>query len=127
MLRNTSQREAIRKVIFRANRPLSTEEIYAMSRKMIPGLGIATVYRTLRSLREEGAIHEVDLPGQSSRWELADKDHHHHFLCRSCDKLYEIEGCLGGIDRLLPPGYSLEAHNILLEGQCRDCQMRKPD
>ncbi|MBN1690382.1 MAG: transcriptional repressor [Dehalococcoidia bacterium] len=121
MKRKTSQREAIRRVIIRADRPLSTDEIFKMARKLVPGLGIATVYRTLKSLKEEGSIHEVDLPGQTSRWELSDKDHHHHFLCRTCDKLFEIEGCLGDIDRLLPPGCSLEAHNILLEGQCPDC------
>ncbi|RPJ64082.1 MAG: transcriptional repressor [Dehalococcoidia bacterium] len=124
MKRNTSQRDAIRRVIVQADRPLSTDEIFDMARNRIASLGIATVYRTLKSLKEEGAIHEVDIPGKSSRWELADKDHHHHFLCRNCDKLYEVEGCLGGIDRLLPPGYSLEAHNILLEGKCRECRMK---
>ena len=73
----------------------STGEIFDLARDKIPRLGIATIYRTLKSLKEEGAIREVDLPGQSSRWELANKDHHHHFLCRTCDKLFEIEGCPG--------------------------------
>jgi Fur family transcriptional regulator, ferric uptake regulator len=124
MKRNTSQRDAIRQVIVRADRPLSTDEIFEMARSKVPGLGIATVYRTLKSLKEEGAVREVDLPGQPSRWEMSKKDHHHHFLCRSCDKLFEIEGCPGDLGNLLPPGYALEAHNILLEGKCRDCSKR---
>jgi Fur family transcriptional regulator, ferric uptake regulator len=124
MMRNTSQRDAIRRVMVQADRPLSTGEIFDMARGRISRLGIATVYRTLKSLKEAGAIREVDLPGQSSRWELANKDHHHHFLCRTCDKLFEIEGCPGDMGNLLPPGYALEAHNILLEGKCSDCRMR---
>jgi Fur family transcriptional regulator, ferric uptake regulator len=124
MKRNTSQRDAIRRVMVRADRPLSTDEIFEMARSKVPGLGIATVYRTLKSLKEERAVREVDLPGQPSRWEMANKDHHHHFLCRTCDKLFEIEGCPGDLGNLLPPGYALEAHNILLEGKCRDCSKR---
>jgi Fur family ferric uptake transcriptional regulator len=124
MKRNTSQRDAIRHVIIQADRPLSTGEIFDLARDRIPRLGIATVYRTLKSLKEEGSIREVDLPGQSSRWELANKDHHHHFLCRTCDKLFEIEGCPGDLGNLLPPGYAMEEHSILLEGKCRDCQVR---
>jgi Fur family transcriptional regulator, ferric uptake regulator len=126
MKRNTSQRDAIRQVMVKADRPLSTGEIFDLARDRISRLGIATVYRTLKSLKEEGSIREVDLPGQSSRWELANKDHHHHFLCRTCDKLFEIEGCPGGLGNLLPPGYALEEHSILLEGKCRDCQVRPP-
>ena len=121
MKRNTSQREAIREVMVRAARPLSTGEIFDLARARIARLGIATVYRTLKSLKEDGAIREVGLPGQPSRWELANKDHHHHFLCRKCDKLFEIEGCLADLGTLLPPGYFMEEHSILLEGKCRDC------
>ena len=126
MKRNTSQRDAIRHVIVQADRPLSTGEIFDRARDRIPQLGIATVYRTLKSLKEEGSIREVDLPGQSSRWELSNKDHHHHFLCRTCDKLFEIEGCPVDLGNLLPPGYAMEEHSILLEGKCRDCQVRPP-
>ena len=126
MKRNTSQRDAIRHVIVQADRPLSTGEIFDRARNRIPQLGIATVYRTLKSLKEEGSIREVDLPGQSSRWELSNKDHHHHFLCRTCDKLFEIEGCPVDLGNLLPPGYAMEEHSILLEGKCRDCQVRPP-
>jgi len=127
MMRNTSQRDAIRQVMVQADRPLSTGEIFDLARGRISRLGIATVYRTLKSLKEEGAIREVDLPGQSSRWEFANKDHHHHFLCRKCDKLFEIEGCPGDLGNLLPPGYALEEHSILLEGKCRDCLVKPPD
>ena len=86
-----------------------------------PGLGIATVYRTLKSGVEGGWLQPVDLPGEPPRYEPTGKQHHHHFHCRSCDRVYEIEGCPDGLRNLTPPGFALEAHEIVLYGRCADC------
>jgi Fur family ferric uptake transcriptional regulator len=72
-------------------------------------------------MRAEGDIVSVDLPGHAPRWELGPQRHHHHFLCLSCDRLFEVPGCLGGLRRLLPEGYTLEEHDILLRGRCKAC------
>jgi len=121
MPRTTRQREAIRTVLLNALRPLSPGEVHELARAARPGLGIATVYRALKALAAEGVITQIDIPGQNPRWEAAHKAHHHHFRCRSCDKLFEIHGCPADLDHLLPTGYVMENHYILLEGQCRDC------
>ncbi len=121
MKRDTHQRDAIRKVLLNAGRPLSINEIFEFARKEMAGLGIATVYRNIKSLQAEEWIVQVDLPGQSSRWEVSPQAHHHHFLCRTCDKLFEINNCPEGLKRLLPEGYTLEEHDILLRGQCNTC------
>ena len=121
MIRVTQQRRAIRQVLFKAGRPLSTQEIFALAQRRVPDLGIATVYRTLKSLVEEEGIVAVDLPGQPSRWEVTPESHHHHFLCNTCNKLYEIHACPEGLQHLLPEGYTLEEHDILLRGQCANC------
>ena len=47
---------AIRQVLKNAGRPLSPQEIFNMSQREVTGLGIATVYRNLKSLQEEGAV-----------------------------------------------------------------------
>jgi Fur family transcriptional regulator, ferric uptake regulator len=121
-MRETQQRLAIREVFLSAGRPLSINEIFEMTKKKIKSMGIATIYRNLKSLQSEGWIIQVDLPGQSSRWELAPQAHHHHFLCRKCDKLYEIQVCSENLSHLmLPDGYILEGHDILLRGQCAVC------
>jgi Fur family transcriptional regulator, ferric uptake regulator len=119
--RDTHQREAIRKVLLNAGRPLSINEIFEFASKEAAGLGIATVYRNVKALQTEDWIVQVDLPGQPSRWEVSPKAHHHHFLCRTCDKLFEIHDCPEGLQRLLPEGYTLEEHDILLRGQCDTC------
>ena len=121
MMRTTQQREAIRLVVDGMGRPLSTREILALARREVPRLGIATVYRNLKALCQAGKIVAVELPGQPPRWEAAPADHHHHFLCHSCDKLYEINACPEDIARLLPEGYTLEKHDILLHGRCAAC------
>ena len=121
MVRVTQQRDAIRGVMLKAGRPLSTQEVLELAHKEVPGLGIATVYRNLKSLQEEAWIAAVALPGEPPRWELAPESHHHHFLCNTCDKLYEIHSCPEDLECLLPKGYILEEHDILLRGQCVGC------
>ena len=121
MRRDTRQREAIRKALVGASRPLSVNEIFELAQSEAKGLGIATVYRNLKALQSEGLIVQVELPGQPPRWEVAPKVHHHYFLCRTCDKLFEIHGCPEGLKHLLPEGYTLEEHDILLHGQCDVC------
>jgi Fur family ferric uptake transcriptional regulator len=120
MVRNTQQRQAIYQTLMGSGRPLSVSEIFELAGNRVKGLGIATVYRSLKALEHEGRIRQVDLPGQSSRWELPGR-HHHHFLCRTCDKLFEIHACPVDIKKLVPSGYRLEEHDILLHGQCDVC------
>ena len=100
--RQTRQRLAITAAISQANRPLSVQEILAIASKDQPGLGIATIYRTIKALIAAGTLHEVALPGADVRFELADLDHHHHFHCRGCDKVYEMAGCPGNLRSLTP-------------------------
>jgi Fur family transcriptional regulator, ferric uptake regulator len=121
MVRATQQRNAIRKALVSSGRPLSVGEILELAQSEIAGLGIATVYRNLKALQEEGWIARVDLPGQSPRWEIAPENHHHHFLCQTCDKVFEIYGCPEGLKNLLPNGYTLAEHEILLRGKCDVC------
>jgi len=121
MIRTTHQAEAIRRVLKKAGRPLAPQEIFDAAQREVSGLGIATVYRNLKSLQQEGAVTSVELPGQPPRWELAGDRHHHHFLCSTCDKLYEINACPEDIKNLLPKGFTLEEHDILLRGQCNAC------
>ena len=119
--RDTAQRRALRAAFERAARPLSPAEALAAARRRAPGLGLATVYRYLRALVEEGWLEEVLLPGAPNRYEVAGKHHHHHFRCRVCDRLFEVDGCPPDLRDLLPRGYRLEGHDITLFGRCASC------
>jgi Fur family ferric uptake transcriptional regulator len=121
MQRDTAQRRAIRRALVEAGRPLGALEVLENSKRHAPRLGIATVYRTLKSLGAEGEVTAVELPGEPPRYEAAGKGHHHHFLCDRCGKVYELGGCLGGLKDLLPRGFKMTTHELLLHGRCAAC------
>ena len=118
---DTLQRRALRAAFARADRPLSPEEVLAEARRAAPRLGLATVYRNLRTLVGEGWLVEVALPGAPNRYEIAGKHHHHHFRCRLCDRVFEVDGCPPDLRALLPRGFRLESHDITLIGRCPAC------
>ena len=120
-IRKTRQRAAIRHVFERENRPLSPEETLERAERVIPGLGIATVYRAIKQFVQEGWLIPVQLPGEPARYEVAGKHHHHHFVCRECNSVFEIDGCPGNLNRFAPPGFVLEDHHLILYGRCGDC------
>ena len=121
MERNTRQREAIRGVFDRSDRPLSPQEVHERAGRAAAGVSMATVYRTLKALVAEGALVAVELPGQAPRYEPAGLQHHHHFQCRVCGRVYDIHGCPGRLDRLAPAGFVVEGHEITLRGVCERC------
>lgn len=71
-MRDTKQRAAIRDTFKNAgNRLLSPKEVTAMASEQIPGLGIATVYRNIKTMVSIGELQAVMLPGQADRYTLA--------------------------------------------------------
>lgn len=122
MERSTRQRAAIRAAIDLAQRPLLPQEVLAAAQSEVAGLGLATVYRNLKLLVEAGEIQVVELPGDNPRYESAQREHHHHFQCTVCQRVFDVHACPGDLARLAPPGFTVEDHDLTLYGRCRDCQ-----
>ncbi len=121
MQRDTAQRRAIRKVFSAQNRPLTPQEILDSAQQFVPRMGLATVYRTLKSLTESKDLSVVDVPGEPQRYELSGKGHHHHFSCRACGRMFEMDGCPGDLQNLVPRGFVMEDHEVFIYGRCREC------
>ncbi|CAF0695412.1 Fur family transcriptional regulator [Candidatus Methylacidithermus pantelleriae] len=122
MERQTRQRRAIAQVLVSADGPLTPGEILQEAAREVPGLGLATVYRCLRSFLAQGLVCVVGIPGEAPRYEITGKGHHHHFLCRGCGRIFEIPRCIPeDIALLAPPSFRVESHEIILYGKCRDC------
>ena len=119
--RNTRQKEAIREAIVAAGRPLSPEEILASAQKEVESLSLATVYRNLSASVRNGWLVSVTLPGMPPRYEIAGKEHHHHFHCNECGKVFELEGCAFQFKAKLPRGFVATEHDLLLSGRCAAC------
>jgi Fur family transcriptional regulator, ferric uptake regulator len=121
MERDTQQRRAIRAAFRTAGRPLSPQEVLEAAQTDVPRLGIATVYRNVKALVDEGWLAPVELPGEPPRYEIAGKEHHHHFMCRHCDRVYELDGCSGNLRAGVPRGFRVEGHEVVVYGLCRAC------
>ncbi len=120
--RNTRQRDAIWQVFTDTARPLSPQEVHATAVKVVARLSLATVYRAIHSLLEEGQLVLVRLPGEPARYEVAGQDHHHHFWCQRCDRVYDIPGCSALVEHHAPRGFRVEAHEVTLYGSCPACR-----
>ena len=121
MSRQTRQRGAIRRAFQRAGRPLSPAELHRLAREEAPGLGVATVYRSIRRLQDEGWIVPVDLPGEASRYEIAGQPHHHHFRCERCERVFDIPCDAPSTVTSAPTEYRVRAHEVTLVGTCPAC------
>jgi Fur family ferric uptake transcriptional regulator len=124
--RSTRQRRAIRAVFEKLNRPLSPQEVLAAVGEEVEGIGIATVYRAVSALLEEGFLTKVDVPGEPARYELSGKGHHHHFQCQSCGTVFELARCSGNFKEWAPPGFSVTGHEVWIYGSCSTCRKASP-
>ena len=122
MKRKTIQRDAIQEIFRTVDRPLGIDEILQTCRLTVGSLNQATVYRNLKLLVEMGWLRKIITPELGVLYERAGKDHHHHFQCRSCDRLFEVSGCALNEKKFTPPGFVTEGHEVLLYGVCSTCK-----
>jgi len=128
MTHNTVQRTAIRSVLEEAGRPLGPSEVLEAAQVHVPHLGMTTVYRTLKALVDEQWLEVVSLPGEPSRYERAGAPAHAHFRCEECDKVFRAPGTCPGVLSMVPEGFALSNHSLVLYGVCGDCRQahRRP-
>ena len=120
--RNTQQQAAVAQVVRQTDGPLTIQEIFQRARRRCD-LGIATVYRTVKSLSQAGQIKAVILPDGRTRYEAAHLGHHHHFRCHDCDRVFDLDVCPVTLDEstTLPGGFHVDDHELTLYGTCPQC------
>ncbi|MCD0157606.1 MULTISPECIES: Fur family transcriptional regulator [unclassified Deinococcus] len=120
--RSTRQRDVITRIMQAAQGPLAVADVLDRARSDLPGLGIATVYRTLKLLTEQGRIHPVTLDGETL-YEASGQGHHHHFSCQDCGRVFTLHTCPVALPSgtVYPGGFIVRAHEVTLYGQCPDC------
>jgi Fur family transcriptional regulator, ferric uptake regulator len=122
--RSTKQKRAIEAVLSTHANPLTALEIQQLAAHEVPNIGVATIYRSLKSLTQEGRVVCVGIAGQPPRYERADKAHHHHFLCNDCGRVFELERCVSNISTMAPHNFRVSRHEITLYGSCAICALK---
>ncbi len=129
-LKFTSQREAILSTLYENSQHFTSENLYMLVKQKHPELsiGIATVYRTLTLLEENGLVSSISLGIQGKKFEMANKPHHDHLICKSCGKIIEFEN--EKIEELQQQiakenSFVLTDHLMQLYGICAECQKSK--
>lgn len=125
-LKKTSQRTLIMNQILMIGGHLSAEDLFSELKPSSESLGLATIYRTLKVLKEAGVIEEHSFVEGKSIFELSFPERHHdHLVCLSCQSVLEfldekIEEIQKEIAR--KNGFILTKHTMNLFGYCESCQ-----
>jgi Fur family ferric uptake transcriptional regulator len=128
-LRSTIQRDQILQVFIAAGQHLSAEELYLRVKKSRPGIGYATVYRTLKLLAEAGLAEERHFEDGFTRYEYKSSGgHHDHLICTQCGLIVEFEN--ERIEALQQDvakknHFKVQNHKLELYGLCETCQEEK--
>ena len=119
----TKQRQAVLQVIRESDEHLTANEVFDDARRLLPGISFATVYNSLRYLKQGGLIGEVRFGTDATRYDRK-LTRHDHALCNNCGKLVDLE--LSIPEELLKEAAALskfEAKSIelTLRGLCPEC------
>jgi Fur family peroxide stress response transcriptional regulator len=86
----TKQREVVLRVIRDAREHLTANEVFGAAKELLPTISFATVYNSLRYLKDAGHIAEISFGNGASRYDRI-THRHDHAICTVCGKLVDIE------------------------------------
>jgi Fe2+ or Zn2+ uptake regulation protein len=120
----TPQREAVLQVIRESENHMTASEIFAAARGVLPSISYATVYNSLKYLKDTGLVHEISFGNGASRYDR-ETERHDHAICTSCGKLVDFDltvtkdvvRAAARKTRFLP-----ESIHLTLRGLCPDCR-----
>jgi len=86
----TKQREVVLRVIRDSHDHMTANDVFGAAKQLLPGISFATVYNSLRFLKEAGHIAEIQFGNGASRFDRI-TSRHDHAICTECGKLADIE------------------------------------
>ncbi len=119
----TKQRQTVLQVIRESDEHLTANEVFEDARRLLPGISFATVYNSLRYLKNEGLIGEIRFGTDCTRYDPK-LTRHDHALCNKCGRLVDLELPLP--DGLLEEAaerskFQAESIEFTLRGLCPEC------
>jgi Fur family ferric uptake transcriptional regulator len=129
-LKRTHQKDLILEIFLSNEGHLSVEDIYSLAKRKDKKIGIVTVFRTLKSLKECGIAKEISLGDGLTRFEHCyHHPLHHHIICNRCHRVIEfLSPALERVQQSIVDQYHFQPENqrIQIYGLCRDCREERP-
>lgn len=128
--RMTKQKKAIYNILRGTTTHPPVEWIFSEASKIMPDISLATVYRNLSSLCQDGLITEMQYTKLQTRFD-GDPRPHYHFVCLNCGKILdaepELEKLRPGIEELALNSLRehITGHRLEFYGYCRECSLRE--
>lgn len=127
-LRLTKTRKALVEVFLLDKTPLSVRDILYELQKVRIMVNKTTVYRELEKLQTRGIIDVVRLKDRKQYYELASREHHHHLICLSCERVEDVdmdEAKLLAEEETVnrERGFIVLRHSLEFFGLCKGCQL----
>lgn len=123
-MRYSKQREAIIDQLKKHKDHPTADIIYAELRAKGSNISLATVYRNLKKLSENGVIKRLTGVGEADHFDPT-VEKHYHFVCRKCDRVMDIPMEVAeNLDLKAREfiGDGLEGHELIFYGVCRECR-----
>ena len=122
--RATRQREVVLQAVQSTMDHPTADWVYRQARRRLPRISLGTVYRNLKKLSEEGLIREIQIAGQTTRFD-ANTGRHYHIRCLRCGRVNDLPI---SVDRRLEEeagramNYQVVSHQVEVLGVCPLCQ-----
>jgi len=123
--RLTSHRLALARLLSVSENHPNASQMFEKLRVQFPTVSLATIYKTLSLLKEEGEILEIDLH-DDSRYDGAKPFPHPHLICSSCgiiidgDEAFSIDELKKEIEEKY--GFLINRPQQIFYGLCKDCR-----
>jgi Fe2+ or Zn2+ uptake regulation protein len=98
----------------------TVETIYEALVKRIPTMSMTTIYNTLNTYIEKNLVSAVTITGTELRYDSITVPHH-HFLCKKCGTIFDVEVKCPIIDKNHVNGHQIDEFHGYLKGTCREC------
>jgi len=128
-LRITPQRLEIYGELARATDHPTAEILHQRLKSKMPSLSLDTVYRTLATLVSHNLVHRVESGQNQARFEVQ-HIHHHHIICRKCNKIMDFTwnpADQASLQDELHDWGKVERAQMVAYGICNDCRASAED
>ena len=116
----TPQRLEIMRYLDKNRDHPTADDIYTALKKSNPSLSKTTIYNTLETLREHDLIQAVGISESEMRFDFK-REMHHHFLCKNCGVILDIDVKCPFLDETLEGEHKVEEVHGYFRGTCKDC------